>query len=115
MTRHVLLLDLREDPELIAAYEAWHAPGKVPEAVVRSIRSSGITGMEIFRTGHRLVMVMEVNDSFDPAKKRRADEADPDVTAWEALMERFQQRLPWAAPDQKWVPAQRIFDLQEQG
>jgi hypothetical protein len=26
----------------------------------------------------------------------------------------FQQPLPWAAPGQKWVPAEMIFDLARQ-
>ena len=109
------MLDLREDPQLIAAYEAWHAPGKVPKAVVRSIRSSGVKAMRIFRSGNRLVMVMEVHPSFDPAARSALSQADPDVQAWEVLMDRFQQRLSWAEPGQKWVPAERMFDLEEQG
>jgi L-rhamnose mutarotase len=114
MTRRVLILDLKDDPALIAAYEAHHAPGAVPEAIVRSIRDSGIDKMEIFRSGNRLVMLMETGSSFDPAAKAAADAADPDVIAWEELMDRYQQRLPWAPPATKWLEAERIFALSEQ-
>ncbi|MBR0552805.1 L-rhamnose mutarotase [Stakelama marina] len=113
-TRHVLLCDLKDDPRSFERYEAWHAAGAVPKAVVRSIHAADIRAMEIYRCGPRLVMVMETGPGFDPAAKRRADAADPDVQAWERLMDEFQQQLAWAGPDQKWVPAARIFSLDEQ-
>jgi L-rhamnose mutarotase len=33
------------------------------------------------------------------------------VQEWEALMWRFQQRLPGAAPGEKWIRMERIFKL----
>ncbi len=114
MNRHVLLLDLKDDPDLIARYEAWHGPGTVPAAVVASIRNAGISAMHIYRTGNRLVMVMETDDRFDPQAKAAADASDPDVIAWERLMDGFQQRLPWSRPDEKWVATSQIFSLDEQ-
>ena len=113
MTRRVLILDLKDDPALIAAYEAHHRPGAVPEAIVRSIRASGIEEMEIHRCGNRLVMVMEASEHFDPGAKSAADAADPAVIAWEELMDNYQQRLPWAPSDTKWMDAERIFALSE--
>jgi L-rhamnose mutarotase len=114
MTRHVLLLDLKDDAELIAAYERWHAAGAVPAAVVRAIRRAGITDMEIFRAGARLVMVMETAPDFDLAAKAAADAADPEIMAWEKLMDGFQQPVPSAAAGAKWTEAARIFSLAEQ-
>jgi L-rhamnose mutarotase len=35
------------------------------------------------------------------------------VQAWEALMSRFQQPLPFAKAGEKWVPMARMFSLQE--
>ena len=114
MTRRLLILDLKDDPNLIAAYEAHHAPGAVPEPIVRSIRAAGIEAMDIYRSGNRLVMVMETAPGFDPQAKAAADAADPEVIAWEELMDRFQQRLPWAPPGTKWLEAERIFALSDQ-
>lgn len=114
MSRRVLVLDLKDDPELIARYEAHHRAGAVPEAVVRSIREAGIEEMEIFRSGNRLVMLLETAESFDPETKATADAANPDVRAWEELMDRFQQPLPWAPAGTKWVEADRIFALSDQ-
>ena len=112
-TRYVLLLDLKDDPDLIAAYEQWHAPGAVPAAVVRSIRSAGIAEMTIHRAGNRLVMIMEALPGFDAAAKAASDTADPDVQAWERLMDAFQQPLP-IADGSKWTSASPIFSLTDQ-
>ena len=111
--RHVLLLDLKDDPELIAQYEAWHAAGAVPKAVIESIRAADIREMEIYRSGDRLVMVMETGPQFDPAAKAAADRGNPDLIAWEELMNRFQRSLPHAGEGEKWVEAKRIFSLDE--
>ncbi|MBB6251166.1 L-rhamnose mutarotase [Nitrospirillum iridis] len=108
------MLDLKSDPALIERYRQWHAPGNVPPAVIRAIRQAGITEMEIHLCGDRLAMIIEVTDAYDPAGKAAADAADPDVQAWEALMDTFQRPLPWARQGEKWVPADRIFSLSAQ-
>ena len=114
MSRRILILDLKDDAELIATYEAHHAPGAVPEAIVRSIREAGIEAMDIYRSGNRLVMVMETATHFDPVARAAADATDPAVVAWEEAMDRYQQRLPWAPAGAKWLEATRIFALSEQ-
>ena len=112
--RHLLMLDLVDDPAAIARYEAWHAAGAVPAPVVAGIRAADVTAMQIFRSGNRLARVMEVGEQFDPVAKAQADAADPDIAAWERLMDGFQRPLPWAAAGAKWTPATRIFDLADQ-
>ena len=109
--RHCFALDLKDDPALIAEYERWHAPGGVWPAVLEGIKSAGITGLDIYRTGNRLFMVMEVNDDFSFEKKAAADAANLRVQAWEALMWKFQQPLPWAKAGEKWVLMDKIFEL----
>lgn len=111
MTRHYFALDLHNDAEAIRTYEAWHRPDRIWPEIVASIRAAGVLDMEIFRTGNRLVLVMEVGPDFDAAAKAAADAADPRVQAWEQLMEEFQQHLPWAGEGQKWVPMRQIFSL----
>ena len=104
-------LDLKDDPALIAEYERWHAPGGVWPEILASIKSAGITGLDIYRTGNRLFMVMEVGADFSFEKKAAADAANPRVQAWEALMWQFQQPLPWAKDGEKWVLMDKIFEL----
>ncbi|WP_420143075.1 L-rhamnose mutarotase [Sphingobium sp.] len=112
--RHVLLIDLIDDAQAIAQYEAWHATGALPPAIGASIRAADIIAMDIYRTGNRLVMLMETGPGFDPAAKAAADAADPTVQAWEAQMNGVQRPLPWADPQAKWTVADRIFSLSEQ-
>ena len=114
MTRRCLLLNLVDDPELIAQYRQWHAPGGPPAAVTRSIRDAGILEMEIWQAGDRLVMIMETGPDFDPDAKAQRDAADPEVQAWEKMMDAFQRRLPFAPEGVKWAVASNIYSLTEQ-
>ncbi len=106
-------LDLKNDPELIAAYERWHQPDHIWPEIVDSIRAAGILDLEIFRTGNRLVMVLDLTADYSPEAKAAADAANPRVQAWEQLMWQFQQALPFAQPGDKWVPMNPIFSLRD--
>ena len=108
------LLDLKDDAAAIEAYKKWHAPDCVPAAVTRSIRDAGIEALEIYLLGNRMMMVLTPGPDFDAAAKAVADACNPDVPAWEELMWRFQQPLPFAKPQEKWLPMQRIYSLSEQ-
>ncbi|MFC3653495.1 L-rhamnose mutarotase [Dyella humi] len=111
MQRYYYALDLKDDAAAIAEYERWHRPGVIWPEIVASIRASGIEDMEIFRTGNRLVMVVQMADDHVPSAKRETEGADAKTKEWEQLMDRYQQRLPWAEAGQKWVPMGRIFSL----
>jgi len=106
------VLDLHDDPALIAEYEHWHRPENVWPEIVHSLQAAGVHDLEIFRAGNRLVLVMTVPKDFSAERKAAADAADPRVQAWEALMWRFQQALPFARPDEKWVPMTPLFSLE---
>jgi L-rhamnose mutarotase len=109
--RFALALDLVDDAKLIAEYEAWHRPGRTPTPIIRSILDSGIRNMEIYRAGNRMVMIIEVDDTYSAETKSRADAANPDVQRWIALMKSFQQPIPVAGPDGTWVEMDRVFRL----
>ena len=111
MKRYCLALDLVDDALLIAEYENWHKSENAWPEITKSILDSGITNMEIYRTGNRLFMIMETNDQYSPAEKAKADAANPKVQEWENLMWKFQQALPWAKPGEKWVLMEKIFEL----
>ncbi len=113
MKRFVFALDLVDDPGAIAEYEAWHRADRIWPAVVASLRDSGLTALDIFRTGNRLCLIMETPDDFSPETKAAADATNPDVQAWERLMWTFQRALPWAAPGEKWVRMLRVFSLND--
>jgi L-rhamnose mutarotase len=111
MTRLFYALDLKDDPESIEEYDRWHQADRIWPDIVQSLRAAGIEDAEIFRTGNRLVLVLDVPPDFDPAAKAAADAADSRVQAWETLMWKYQQALPWAQPGEKWIPMRRIFSL----
>ena len=109
MQRHCLTLDLKNDPDLIAAYKAHHQ--KVWPEIIESIRGSGITNMEIYLLGNRLMMVIEANDDFSFEKKTEMDADNERVQEWEKLMWQYLQALPMAQPGEKWMLMEKIFDL----
>jgi L-rhamnose mutarotase len=107
-----LALDLVDDPIRIAEYEAHHQ--KVAPEILKSITDSGITNMILYRTGNRLFMIMEAEDDFSFEEKSKMDASNPKVQTWEALMDTYQQRLPWSAVGEKWVLMKEIFNLKKQ-
>ena len=109
MKRYCLALDLKDDPKLIAEYEAYHK--KVWPEIIHSIKTAGIEDLEIYRISNRLFMIMEVNDSFSFEQKSLRDVANPKVQAWEELMWKYQQALPGTNPGEKWILMERIFKL----
>lgn len=109
MQRFCLALDLQPDPALIATYEAYHRA--VWPEILDSIRGAGIERLEIYRIGNRLFMILEANAAFSFERKAQMDAENPKVQEWEALMWRYQQALPTAAPGEKWLLMERIFAL----
>lgn len=109
MKRYCLALDLVDDPVLIAEYEEMHR--KVWPEILDSITSSGIEQMEIYRTGNRLFMIMEVNEGFSFEKKGAMDAGNEKVQEWEQLMWKYQQAIPGSRPGEKWIMMDKIFEL----
>lgn len=109
MIRHCFALDLKDDPLLIAEYEAYHK--NVWPEIQKSFGDSGIEKMEIYRAGCRLFMVMEVNEQFSLERKSNADVANLHVQKWEDLMWKYQQALPHARQGEKWMLMNKIFDF----
>jgi len=111
MKKYCLAVDLVDDPELIAEYENRHKKENAWPAIMQSITDSGIHNMEIYRTGNRLFMIMETSDDFSFENKAEMDRNNPKVQEWEQLMWKFQQALPWAKKDEKWILMDKIFQL----
>ena len=111
MKRYCLTLNLKNEPALIRQYEEYHKA--VWPEIIRSIKDSGIENMEIYRLNTKLFMIMEVNDDFSFEKKAAADKDNNKVQEWEELMWKYQEALPGAAKDEKWIMMNKIFDLKE--
>jgi L-rhamnose mutarotase len=103
--------DLKDDQQLIAEYKKYHAQGNTWPEITQSIKDAGILDMQIYLTGNRLFMIMEVDESFDLDMKSEMDANNPRVQEWEQLMWKYQRELPWAKKGEKWVEMERIFQL----
>ncbi len=108
MKKYCLALDLKEDPELIAAYDAYHR--EVWPEVLDSLTDSGIEHMEIYRIANRLFMIINVSDSFSFERKAQLDAHNQKVQEWETLMWNYQQALPFAKPGEKWLLMEKVFE-----
>jgi L-rhamnose mutarotase len=107
--QYYLTLDLKADDQLIAEYEEMHKA--VWPEIIDSIKSSGILNMEIYRTGNRLFMIMEVSEDFSFEQKAAMDAGNEKVQEWETLMWKYQQAVPGAKPGEKWMMMDKIFQL----
>jgi len=109
--RYCLTLDLKDDPELIRQYIYWHRPENIWPEIPRGIRESGIDEMDIYLRGTRMFMIVEADASvdFDQAMKKMA--TLPRQPEWAAFVAKFQQQLPDAKGDEKWMMMEQVFRL----
>ncbi|MEO0341380.1 MAG: L-rhamnose mutarotase [Bacteroidota bacterium] len=110
--RFCFACDLKDDPVLIDKYKDYHAPSNLRPAITKSIKDAGIVDMQIYLTGNRMFMIMEVDETFSFTRKQEMDANNPAVQDWEQLMWNFQQTLPWAKPGEKWILMEQIFQLE---
>ena len=102
---------LRSNPQIIAEYDRRHAA--VWPEVLFSLRQTGILNARIYRLGHRLFMIFQTLDDYDPAAaSQRHWNSSPRVREWEELMASFQERPPEAPPGVgKWVAMEKVFEM----
>lgn len=106
--RYCLTLDLKDDPQLIEEYEAYHK--SVKAEILQSFTDAGILSMELYRWENRLCMIIEVDQSFSFERKAELDANNPVVQEWENLMSTYQQQLPGSSENGKWQLMKKIFE-----
>jgi L-rhamnose mutarotase len=112
MSRHVLMVHLRDDPAAIAAYRDHHR--HVWPDVVASLRRAGVTRMDIHVLARTAVMVVDVADGLDIQRVFAAHHASsPRVAEWERLMKSLQEPAPGAAPGEWWATLEPVFSMTE--
>jgi L-rhamnose mutarotase len=110
MNRHVLTVDLIDDPRAIAAYRRHHED--VWPEVVESLGAAGVERMDIHLLGRRLVMIVELRDGLDYQRVFAAHAASsPRVVEWERLMRSLQQPAPGCPPGEWWAVMEQVFRL----
>jgi L-rhamnose mutarotase len=109
--QYCLALDLKEDETLIAQYEHYHRPENIWPEIEEGIKACNILDMQIYRVGNRLFMILETNESFEMKRDFAKMASLPRQKEWAELMLAFQQRLPFAQPDELWMEMKPIFRL----
>ncbi|WP_397459177.1 L-rhamnose mutarotase [Pseudomonas asplenii] len=106
--KYCQVLDLKQDPALIAEYEAYHCA--VWPEVLGHLRTAGIKDMTIWRYMNRLVMLIEADECVSFERMAAMEQSNPKIQEWEQLMWRFQLPVP-GLPEGKWKLANEIFRL----
>ena len=108
MKKYCLALDLKDDVDKINEYKDYHQD--IWPEISKSLKDSGILNAEIYNTGNRLFMIIEVDKTFSFEKKLKMDLENPKVQEWEEFWN-YQQALPQSEKGSKWVLMDKIFDL----
>ena len=109
--RYCLTLDLKNDPGLIRQYKCWHEDKNIWPEIPRGIREAGLDGMEIYLRGTRMFMIVEADDTVDFNAAMAKMATLPRQKEWAAFVAQFQQQLPDAKGDEKWMMMERVFKL----
>ena len=105
-----LTLNLRDDPQVIERYKAYHR-AVWPELLERA-REQGILKSRIFLLGSRLFMYVETTDDFELSRALvPAAEEDPRVREWDDIMRGLQERVPEARSDEWWAEMELVHEL----
>ncbi len=111
--RIVQTLELRDDEGLIAFYKEAHRPGKIWPEIPQGIRSVGITGMDIYLEGTRLVMVLELAPGVDRDEAMARLATLPRQAEWEEYVGKCQLCPEGCSSGAKWRPMEQIFSLNQ--
>ena len=102
-------LDLVDDPELIKFYKEAHE--KIWPEIVEGIKEVGVTRMDIYLYGTRLVMELEISDDVDKEKAFARLATLPRQQEWEEYVGKCQVCNPDDSSAEKWHPMEKIFGL----
>lgn len=111
MKQYIQTLDLVDDPELVKFYIEAHRSDKIWPEIVAGIKEVGITRMDIFRNGTRLVMILEMPDSVDKDAAFARLATLPRQQEWEEYVGRCQMCGSNDSSAEKWRPMDQIFSL----
>lgn len=89
--RYCQTLDLKDNPDLIAAYRKLHSQDGIWPEILEGIKKAGVLEMEIYLLGTRLFMIVELpaDADWDEVMRRMANY--PRQAEWEALTAKYQK------------------------
>ena len=105
-----LTLNLKNDPQIIEQYKAYHQ--NAWQETLAGLKAVGITKMNIYLLGRRLFMAMETFDTFDIERDfPRYLKQHPKCKEWDELMRTFQEPVEEAQADEWWAQMEPVFEL----
>ncbi len=111
MTTIAYTVWLKDDPEIIRRYDAYHAE-PWPE-VAAWMAAQGVQRCRIYRFDRMLFMLLERDDDAAPAPNAPlAVAVAARYGAWDALMYSMQEPVPGAPLDGAWVEMAQVYDYQ---
>ena len=103
------MLDLKNDPALIAEYKKRHSPGYYWKEIGEGIQAVGILNMEIYLLDNHLFMIVDTPVDFDWKSAFDKLATLPRQAEWERYMANFQEADPNATSDEKWKLMELMF------
>lgn len=109
--RYCQMLDLKNNPELIAEYKKRHSPEYYWKEIGEGIRAVGILNMEIYLLENHLFMIVETPMDFDWEVAFAKLSTLPRQEEWEQYMAVFQDADKDASSNEKWKLMEQIYSL----
>ena len=109
--RVVQVLDLYDEPEMIATYRRIHSEAEMWPEIVAGIRECGILEMELYIERNHLVMICDVPEDLDWQAAMDKMAILPRQAEWEAYVGKYQVCPEGARSDEKWHKAEKMFHL----
>lgn len=109
--RYCQILDLKDNPELIAEYRKRHSKACHWPEIREGIRQIGILEMEIYIIGNRLVMIVETPMDFEWKTAMQRLATLPRQAEWEEYVSCMQKCNPGDKSVEKWKLMERMFFL----
>ena len=100
--RHVLTLEIVNDPAIKAEYKRVHAKGMAWPEITRNMKQVGIKDMEIYLDGYQAYLVIDTKKDFDLTKDGEAWSKLPRESEWQEYVAKFQKVDPQSKAIEKW-------------
>lgn len=111
--RTAMALDLKDDQNLISAYEQYHQPDGIWAVIPVGIKDSGVIDMQIYRIGTRLFMIIDYDKNTSLKEIFDKMSTMPRQAEWAKLMAGFQKQISEALPGEHWTSMKPVFLLNE--
>lgn len=109
--RYCQVMNLKDNPELIAEYRKIHSASEAWPEIREGIRSVGILEMEMYISGNCVFMIVEMPVDFDWDTAMEKLAGLPKQQEWEDYVAKFQECVPGSTSAEKWKLMERIFYL----